>query len=165
MIGLVVVGLGLLLTAQLLEWTSAWASRSLSDRVESLVLTLLDEAPETDRRGLFIVDAAGRPSAAELDRFAAALTERFGRAKSVGIVSISSRSSNMEMIAAATLRFGNEEALATIRLQVVPGSMHELALLGVQVLDRTRGDLTVGDMDGESRPVEAPAAVPEDAGP
>lgn len=152
MIALLASGLTILLVAQIAEWATGWAGRTLSDRVESTVLALLEQRGQGERRALFVVDEAGRPDEAMLDGFVAAATERYGRAKRASVVSLAPRAEHMEVVAAVALRFERDDVLATVRLRMVPASANELALLGVELLDRTLGDLAVGDLDGERRP-------------
>lgn len=154
MIGLFIAGLGLILVAQAVEWAGSWAGRELSDRVEATLLSLFDSDEETSRRSLFVVDAQGRPDRESLDSFAAQAHARYGRARAVSIVNISPGPGDREVAAAATLHFDREKVLTTVRLRLVPGSADDVALLGVQLLDRTRGDLAVGDLGDETRPIE-----------
>lgn len=161
MIGFIVVGLALLLAAQISQWASSWAGRALSERIESTLLAFFDSGASEERRSFFILDADGRPDSAMLDSFVTEAIRRYGEPKRVSIVTISPSSRELELLAAATVRFEGIDVLTTARLRIVPGSANEVALLGVELLDRDVGDLAVGDLGGETRAamsaIEAPA--------
>ena len=130
-----------------MELAVGWANQEVAQKLEQVMLRLDGEGPPSHpRRSLFIVDAIGEPSETSLGAFVASLRERIGPLRRVSIVSLSPRSEELELVASAMIHGSSGEVLATIRFQLVPGSANELALVGIEVLDRQRGDLAVGDL-------------------
>lgn len=71
--------------------------------------------------------------------------------KRLSITSLSPGSEDLEMVAAATLHAMEEDVVATVRFRLVPGSLHGVALVGIEAMDRRRGDLAIGELGGYAR--------------
>lgn len=162
-----VIAIALIGLAQLTGFVSKWANDELERAIERSVATALSaDATAAERRRVFSVDPQGRPTAAELAEFAAAFGARYGPVASVSITGIAADEPGDDLARSASgaVRTPKGEILFAIRFRIVPGSTLEIALRGLEIFDRPRESLAVGEATTRVRsPSTAPDAPKESA--